>query len=253
VTRRTLIVERNKDDVIARVARDARRHLVEVLTQHESAHVALTGGSVGIGVLAYLGATDAAVHTEEQVDWSRVHLWWGDERWVPAGHEDRNDAQAESVFVRALGFTGEHVHRMPASDSGQSLDEAAKAYATELHTLLPEGRQCFDLVFLGIGPDAHVASLFPHREAEAESLASVIAVRNSPKPPAERLSLTLQKLNSASHVWLMTAGHDKADAIRLTLGISNVAIAPASAVSGLGETRVYCDQSASSSPSPSMG
>jgi 6-phosphogluconolactonase len=249
VTRRTVIVERNKDDVISRVGRDARRHLVEVLTHQESAHVVLTGGSVGIGVLEYLGATDDVVVTEEQVEWSRVHLWWGDERWVPAGHEDRNDAQAESGFVRALGFSSEHVHRMPASGQGLSLDEAAKAYATELATLLPRGRQSFDLVFLGIGPDAHVASLFPGREAEVDSSLSVIAVRDSPKPPPERLSLTLSTINSATHVWLVTAGSDKAQAISLTLGASNVSAAPASAVSGLNETRVYCDQSASSSSS----
>ncbi len=249
MTRRTVIVERNKDDVISRVGRDARRHLVEVLTHQESAHVVLTGGSVGIGVLKYLGATDDVVVTEEQVEWSRVHLWWGDERWVPAGHEDRNDSQAESGFVRALGFRSEHVHRMPASGQGLSLDQAAKAYATELATFLPRGRQSFDLVFLGIGPDAHVASLFPGREAEVDSSMSVIAVRDSPKPPPERLSLTLRTINSATHVWLVTAGSDKAQAISLTLGASNVSAAPASAVSGLNETRVYCDQSASSSSS----
>jgi 6-phosphogluconolactonase len=245
VTHRTLIVEPDKADVISRVARDIRRHLVEVLDQQESAHVALTGGSVGIGVLEYLGATDDAVLTEERVDWSRVHLWWGDERWVPAGHEDRNEAQAENVFVRALGFRREHIHRMPASDAGLSLDEAATAYAAELDRFLPGGTQCLDLVFLGIGPDAHVASLFPGREAEAESSLTVIAVRDSPKPPPERLSLTLRALNSAAHVWLMTAGSDKAEAISLTLGLSNVATAPASAVCGLSETRVYCDRSAS--------
>lgn len=249
MTPRTLIVERNKNDVISRVARDARRHLVEVLTHQDSAHVALTGGSVGIGVLEYLGATDDVVVTEEQVEWSRVHLWWGDERWVPAGREDRNDAQAESGFVRALGFRSEHVHRMPASGQGLSLDEAAKAYASELATILPRGRQSFDLVFLGIGPDAHVASLFPGREAEVDSSLSVIAVRDSPKPPPERLSLTLRTINSATHVWLVTAGSDKSQAISLTLGTTNVSAAPASAVSGLNETRVYCDQSASSSAS----
>jgi len=244
VTRRTLIVEHDKADVIARVARDARRFLSGVLAQQESAHVALTGGSVGIGVLEHLGSTDGDVLGEQRVDWSRVHLWWGDERWVPAGHEDRNDAQAEGVFLRALGFTGDHIHRMPASDSGLSLDEAARAYATELDQLLPRGKQRLDLVFLGIGPDAHVASLFPGREADAESSLSVVAVRDSPKPPSERLSLTLHVLNSAGHVWFVAAGSDKAEAIRLTLGPSNVATAPASAVCGLSETRVYCDENA---------
>lgn len=244
MTLRTVIVEDEKTDVIARVARDARRYLVRVLAQQDSAHVTLTGGSVGIGVLQYLGATDNDVLEEERVDWTRVHLWWGDERWVPAGHEERNDVQAEAVFIRALGFTDDHVHRMPASDEGTSLDDAAKAYATELAGFLTGKSKGFDLVFLGIGPDAHVASLFPGRGSEAESPLSVIAVRDSPKPPPERLSLTLGTINSAAHVWLVTAGSDKSDAIRLTLGAPNVDTAPASAVSGNIETRVYCDTSA---------
>ena len=266
VTQRALIVGQDKAQVIARVADDSRRLLVDLLERAESAHVVLTGGSVGIGVLEYLGATDSDVLREERVDWSRVHLWWGDERWVPAGHEDRNDAQAEAVFMSRLPFRADHVHRMPASDAGLSIDEAAHVYATELarilpgssaggtdpsssasETTVPRGQQCFDLVFLGIGPDAHVASLFPGRAEEAESSVSVIPIRNSPKPPPERLSLTLRSISSSHHVWLVTAGTDKADAVRLTLGRVDVATAPASAVSGRSETRVYCDVSASPS------
>jgi len=245
VTNRTLIVENDKADVIERVARDARRLLFEVLEQQEFAHVVLTGGSVGIGVLEYLGATDNDALGDERVDWSRVHLWWGDERWVPADHEDRNDAQTQSVFIQSLPFRHDHIHRMPASDSGLSIDEAAQAYAAELDRLLPRGKMRCDLVFLGVGPDAHVASLFPGREVEAESVFTVIPIRDSPKPPPERLSMTLRALNSSAHVWLVTAGSDKAEAVGLTLGLSNVANAPASAVAGVNETRVYCDRSAS--------
>ncbi len=245
MTPRILIVENDKADVIERVARDARRLLVAVLEQQESAHVVLTGGSVGIGVLEYLGVTDNDVLGDERVDWSRVQLWWGDERWVPVGHEDRNDAQAESVFLGALPLRQDHIHRMPASDAGLTIDEAAQAYATELDRDVPRGKKRFDLVFLGVGPDAHVASLFPGREADVESLFTVIPIRDSPKPPPERLSMTLRALNSSAHVWLVTAGTDKADAVVLTLGPTNVATAPASAVAGLSETRVYCDRSAS--------
>lgn len=263
---RTLIVGDDKKDVIKRVAHDARLLLAEVLAQTECAHVALTGGSVGIGVLEYLGATDDDAPREERVDWSRVHLWWGDERWLDGGDAERNDTQAESPFLDALPFDAHRIHRMPTSDAGLTLDEAADAYAKELVGLLPgsSGRvvsssgsespgsqsatqvaQSFDVVFLGVGPDAHVASLFPGRREEAESSAVVIPVRNSPKPPPERLSLTLKAINSSARVWLITAGSDKAEAIELALGQSDVSAAPASAVSGRIETRVYCDRSAS--------
>ena len=244
LTNRTLIVEDHKAGVISRVARDARRLLVEVLTKQDAAHVALTGGSVGIGILDYLGATDVEVPAEERVDWSRVHLWWGDERFVPAGHEDRNDAQAESVFIRALPFSADHIHRMPASDAGLSIVEAAKTYATEIDRVLPRGKQRCDLVFLGVGSDAHVASLFPGQSAGSDLFSSVISVTDSPKPPSARLSLTLSAINSSAHVWLVTAGSDKEKAVRLALGPSNFSSAPASAVSARIETRVYCDHSA---------
>ena len=265
MTPRTLIVREDKTGVIERIARDARLLLVEVLTQKEFAHVALTGGAVGIGVLDYLGLTDDDVPREERVDWSRVHLWWGDERWLATGDAERNDAQAQSSFLGALPFAANRIHRMPASDAGHTLDEGAHAYARELVASLPgisgndgvgsgaesANRQSsardthsFDLVFLGVGPDAHVASLFPGRANEAESSAVVIPVRDSPKPPPERISLTLNAINSAARVWLVTAGGDKADAIDLAMGQANVSAAPASAVSGRIETRVYCDRSA---------
>lgn len=265
MTPRTLIVLENKSDVIERVARDARLLLVEVLTQKEFAHVSLTGGSVGIGVLDYLGATDDDAPREERVDWSRVHLWWGDERWLAVDDAERNDAQAQPSFLGSLPFQANRIHRMPASDSGHSLDEAAHAYARELVASLPgisgddvvhstkeastihspgQDTHSFDLVFLGVGPDAHVASLFPGRANEAASSAVVIPVRDSPKPPPERISLTLNAINSAARVWLVTAGRDKADAIGLALGKPNLSAAPASAVSGRIETRMYCDRSA---------
>lgn len=265
MTPRTLIVCEDKTGVIERVARDARLLLVELLTQKEFAHVALTGGSVGIGVLEYLGKTDDDAPREERVDWSRVHLWWGDERWLAGGDAERNDVQAQPFFLGALPFDANRIHRMPASDSGFTLDDAAHVYAQEFAASMPgisgndvvgsgaefatshasaRDTHSFDLVFLGVGPDAHVASLFPGRANEAESSALVIPVRDSPKPPPERISLTLNAINSAARVWLVTAGSDKADAIDLALGQANLSAAPASAVSGRSETRVYCDRSA---------
>jgi 6-phosphogluconolactonase len=256
VSTRTLIVLAEKVDVIERVAHDARRLLVATLAESSFAHIAMTGGTVGIGVLTYLGAHDGDVPEGERVDWSRVHVWWSDERWVPAGHADRNDAQAEAAFLGALCFDPMNIHRIPASDSGMSLDEAAEHYAHELAEQFPQlttddpitanAREFgFDLVFLGVGPDAHVASLFPGRSEGLTTSITVIPVRDSPKPPSERLSLTLGAINSATHVWLVSAGVDKAGALRLVMGHPDFTIAPASAVHGRIETRVYCDENAS--------
>ena len=235
-----LIVLDDKVDVIARVAADTRQILAEVLASENEANLVLTGGTVGIGVLQRLGSTD-----DGSVDWTRVHLWWGDERWLPEADAERNDEQARTGFLDTLPFAAGNVHRMPASTSGLSSEEAAAWYSQQLAHYAPDGDlPRFDLVFLGVGPDAHVASLFPGHPAGAESVSSVIAVHNSPKPPPERLSMTLRSLTSATRVWLVAAGEDKAEAITQARGQSNFAQAPASAARGTRETRIYCDTAA---------
>ena len=234
------IVLDDKRDVIARVAEDTRQVLADVLATQSEAHLVLTGGTVGIGVLTQLGSSD-----DGSVDWSRVHLWWGDERWLAEADAERNDEQARTGFLEALAFTASNVHRMPASTSGLSLDEAAVWYARQLSQYAPDGDlPRFDLIYLGVGPDAHVASLFPGHPAGAEAMSSVIAVHNSPKPPPERLSLTLRALTSATRVWLVAAGDDKAEAISQARGTSDFTKAPASAARGSRETRIYCDRAA---------
>lgn len=232
-----LIVLADKREVIERVARDTRHVLAQVLSGSNDAHLVLTGGTVGIGVLTHLGTTD-----DGSVDWARVHLWWGDDRWLPEGDDERNDEQARTQFIEALPFALHHVHRMPASASGLSLDVAASWYSQQLAEHAPEGElPKFDLVFLGVGPDAHVASLFPGHRAGSESSGTVIPVRDSPKPPPERLSLTLRAINSATRVWLVAAGEDKAEAIAHALAGADFSTAPASSVRGTEETRLYCD------------
>jgi len=245
VSDQQLVVLADKRDVIERVARDTRHALTHVLSESNVAHLVLTGGTVGIGVLANLGATD-----DGSVDWARVHLWWGDERWLPEADGERNDEQARSVFLDALPFVPNNVHRMPASTSGLSLDEGVAWYSQQLSEHSVDGElPRFDLVFLGVGPDAHVASMFPGHPAGGESAATVIAVRDSPKPPPERLSLTLRAINSATRVWLVAAGEDKAEAIAHARAGVDFSTVPASAVRGTEETRIYCDSPAAEIPS----
>lgn len=213
-----------------------------ILEGKAETHVVLTGGSVGIDSLAAIAACNATA----DIDWARIHLWWGDERWLPAGDSERNDAQAEAVFLSKIACPPANIHRFPSADGGLSLDAAARAYASELTAHGTEGARypAFDLVFLGVGPDGHIASLFPGHEGIKEREETVIPVRNSPKPPPERLSLTLPVINSAALVWLCLSGADKAPALGLALAGANVAEVPVAGVKGTNKTVFFVDRSA---------
>src|SRR5690606_22151568 len=130
---------------------------------------------------------------------------------------------------------------------GLTLDAAARAYAVELQEHAPAGERYpdLDLVFLGVGPDAHIASLFPGHDGIKEREATVVPVRNSPKPPPERLSLTLPVLNSARFVWLCLSGADKAPALGLALAGANVAEVPVAGAKGRDKTVFLIDRAAS--------
>ncbi len=216
--------------------------IAQALSERDSVHTVLTGGSVGIDVLAAIGAE----HRLSALDWNRIHVWWGDERWLPASDAERNDAQAHDVLLDRLTGPKENIHRFPASDGPLGLDEAAEAYARELAEHAPDSGRLpeFELLFLGVGPDGHVASLFPGHDGIAEKNATVIAVRNSPKPPPERLSLTLPAINSANRVWLCMAGADKASALGLALANASVREVPVAGAHGQISTEFFVDRAA---------
>ena len=125
------------------------------------AHIALTGGSMGAAVLAAAARSPRI----EKIDWSGVHFWWSDERWVPKGHDDRNEKQSRAALLDALDIPAGNLHVAPASDDGLDLDAAADVHAEELARFAgSEGPwPSFDVCFLGVGPDGHIASLFPDR------------------------------------------------------------------------------------------
>ncbi len=132
-------------------------------------------------------------------DWTGVHLWYGDERCVPPEHPDSNHGQAAARLV-APGATW---HRMKGE---LGPDAGAAAYAEEL------GESVFDLLVLGMGPDGHIASLFPHRAVfDAEN--GVAGIHDSPKPPPERITLTLRRINGARRIVLAVSGEAKRDAL----------------------------------------
>jgi 6-phosphogluconolactonase len=171
--------------------------------------IALTGGTIAVKIYRALAQLDS-----EAVDWTRVDFWWGDERYVAADSSDRNDRGVELDLLDVVGADPERVHAMPAADESHAdVATAASAYAQELRTY---GGGQFDLVLLGLGPDGHVASLFPgFPQLDAHAIA--VPVTGSPKPPPERITLTFTALNRTHEVWFVVSGEDKAEAVARSL------------------------------------
>ncbi len=185
--------------------------LIDAQSVSTPVHVAVTGGSILVDVLR-AAAEDPL---REAVDWSAVHVWWGDERFVPAGHADRIDADAIEALFDQVPLPTENLHTVPGPDRVADVAAAAQAYSEELAQHAPDGGTVpdFAVVLLGMGPDGHVASLFPGRPSLDVQALGALAEDDSPKPPAERVSLTLPALNSAHQVWLIVSGEGKAAAV----------------------------------------
>ncbi len=214
-------------------------------------HVALTGGTMGSAVLAA-----AARHSQrDRVDWSRVHFWWGDERFVARDDADRNEKQAREALLDALDIPPANIHAMAAGDEGIDLDAAAERYAAEL-ARFPQSDgtawPSFDVCFLGVGPDGHIASLFPDRPEILIADRAAVAVRDSPKPPPERVSLTRPVINASKRVWLVLAGADKASALGLALAGASYASVPVAGAKGRKRTVFFVDQAAASQVPPEL-
>ncbi|EAR24371.1 6-phosphogluconolactonase [marine actinobacterium PHSC20C1] len=239
---RRAIVHTTKTELAQAVADRFLRKVPHIIAEFDEATIVLTGGSMGQAVLAAINDSPK----RDAVDWSRVNFWWGDERWLPAGDAERNDLQAHIALLDHVPVDPARVHAYPASNAGLSLDDAARSYSDELakHAARSGKFPNFDIVFLGVGPDGHIASLFPEREGIREAEATVIAVRNSPKPPDERLSLTLPVLNSSVRIWAVVAGSDKASALGLTLAGASYNEVPAAGLEGRRKTLFFVDSDA---------
>jgi len=188
------------------------------------------------------------------IDWSLVHFWWGDERFVPAGDPDRNALQAREALLDSLTIPAENIHEVAASDSGLSLDDAARAYAAELARFGTDQHPwpSFAVCFLGVGPDAHVASLFPEREEILVTDVAAVPVRNSPKSPSERVTLTRPVINASKRVWLVLTGAEKASALGLALAGANYASVPAAGAKGRKRTVFFVDEAAADEVAPDL-
>jgi 6-phosphogluconolactonase len=219
--------------------------LVDVCAARGHASLVLTGGGIGTRVLTELAAAPA----RDAVDWRHVDIWWGDERFLPTGDPERNETDARKALLDHVDASPDRVHPMPGPDGpdGPDPEAAAARYAgwllaasqPEDHSQVPS----FDVLMLGIGPEGHVASLFPGLPALYEER-TVVAVHGSPKPPPTRLTLTLPAITAAREVWILASGEEKAGAIRLALSGAGSVQVPAAGARGRQQTLFLLDRAA---------
>jgi len=202
-------------------------------------HIALTGGSIAESVHREI----ARLAPSSGVDWSRVVVWWGDERFVPRDDAERNAGKARAEFLDVVGVDPANVHEMPSTDDAADVHEGAGAHSDELHE---HGSGEFEIVMLGVGPDGHVASLFPGHPALDVDDRIAVGVTDSPKPPPERISLTFPALNRTRSVWFLVSGEGKAQAVALALGGADRHEIPAAGVAGQEDTIWFLDRASSS-------
>lgn len=246
----TITSAENQQDLIATAARD----FVDVIHQVQAggglhndgvARVVLTGGGTGTGLLRELARLDAAATAQEEtfpavrVDWSRVHVFFGDERNVATSDPESNEGQAREALLEHVSIPDENIHGYGLE--GKDMTGATRDYSAVLHAVAPNG---FDLHLLGVGGEGHVNSLFPHTEAVAEKEEFVVAVTDSPKPPAERVTLTLPAVQTAARVWLLVAGSEKAAAAGQVVRGAAPEDCPAAGARGTQETVLYLAEDA---------
>ncbi|GAA2235783.1 6-phosphogluconolactonase [Streptomyces amakusaensis] len=241
-----LVVHHDKELMAQAAAARLITRIVDAQAARGTASVVLTGGRNGNALLAALGSSPA----RDAIDWRRLDLWWGDERFLPEGDPERNVTQARAALLDSVPVDPARVHAMAPSDGvyGADVEAAAAGYAAELAAAAgPEDHgpvPTFDVLMLGVGPDTHVASLFPELPAVRETERTVVGVHGAPKPPPTRISLTLPAVRAAREVWLLAAGEDKADAVAMALSGAGEIQAPAAGARGRARTLWLLDSAA---------
>jgi 6-phosphogluconolactonase len=238
------IVEKYSDtDALVAGAGD---RLVDAITnaiaERGTAQIVLTGGGTGIGLLKRVGERG------DKTDWSKVHLYWGDDRFVPADDDERNDRQAREALLDHIDIPDANVHPMSASDGefGDDLDAAARDYEQVLAANADDGEPApdFDVHLLGMGGEGHINSLFPETPAVRETSRLVLGVEDSPKPPPRRITLTLPAVQRSREVWLVVSGAAKADAVAAAIGGAKPVDVPAAGAVGRDATVWLLDEDA---------
>lgn len=232
-------VHEDAADLATSVAGELLNRISDAQASGHVPHIGLTGGTIADAIHREI----ARLAPESGVDWGAVDFWFGDERFVAADSPDRNALQAREAFLDAVGAPGHRVHEIPSSTDVGTVAQAASAYASELRAT---GSGRFEILMLGIGPDGHIASLFPGFPQLDVVDEIAVPVTGSPKPPPERVSLTFPALNRAASVWFLVSGDGKADAVSKALGGADVHDTPAAGVTGEEETVWFLDRGSAS-------
>jgi 6-phosphogluconolactonase len=218
--------------------------ITDAIDERDRAQIVLTGGGTGVGLLKRVG--DQA----DKIDWSKVHLYWGDDRFVPADDDERNEKQAREALIDHIDIPAANVHAMSPSggEFGDDLDAAALDYDHVLAANADDGQPApdFDVHLLGMGPEGHINSLFPETPAVRESSRLVIGVSDSPKPPQRRITLTLPAIQRSREVWLVVSGAAKADAVAAAVGGADPVDVPSAGAVGREATVWLLDEDAAS-------
>lgn len=200
------------------------------------ARVVFTGGGAGIKLLSRLVRA-------KNLDWSRIHVFFGDERNVPVYDPESNEGQARYALLNHVNIPEANIHGYRAGSA--PLADAADNYARALEQHAPKG---FDLHLMGMGADGHINSLFPHSAQLGERDKLVVAVNDSPKPPAERITLTLPAIARASEVWLLVSGSEKAPAAKQIMEGSKSEEWPVTFIPELADTTLFVTEDAANAP-----
>lgn len=240
-----VVVEKFSDAVQLVDAAAARlvSTIVDAQKTRGCASIVLTGGGTGIALLEKLRKSPG------DIDWTQIDLYWGDERFLPAGDLERNEVQAREALLDHVPVDPERVHPMAASDGIYADDPNGAATAYEqLLGAQAHGNQVptFDVHLLGMGGEGHINSLFPHTDAVREEARFVVAVTDSPKPPPVRITLTLPAVRRAKEVWLLVSGAAKAEAVAAAVGGAAAVDWPCAGATGLVATRWFLDSDAAS-------
>ncbi len=197
------------------ISQEAAQYIVRVATESIAARgrftIALSGGTTPRKLYGLLGSEPFS----SQIDWVLTHIFWSDERCVPPDSEESNYHLAHEVLLSKIPIPAIQVHRMPAEMPDRN--RASEEYANEMRRVFGTNEiPDFDLIQLGMGPEGHTASLFPHQASLHEQQRLVMPV-SVPKPPPDRLTFTPPLLNSARNILFLVTGSDKSEAVHAVL------------------------------------
>lgn len=229
--------ERISEHPVSQVISDLTLLITSRIQQGKEVHIGLTGGTSGNEISLSLSSNTDVMASP------LVHLWWSDERFLPAGDPQRNDTAFDGADV-ANHHRRANIHCVASADSQTTVHQAAIQYSAQLHNFTTT-RFCatntlMDVTVLSIGTDGHVASLFPH-SPELHSSLGIVGITDSPKPPPQRVTWTYPTINASEQVWLIAVGQSKSEAVRQLRSGATPEDIPAAGASGKVETRLYTD------------